>query len=518
MRKTKLLTATALSLIFGSFAYGQAFAATTISTATTAPVKTSTAGDITVDTAGSITLTSGTAITVDSDNKVTLNGKIDMSKSADGSTGILITDVPNRAASGLTIAANISVTDDFTATDTTSPADGILEGPYTDGKTRYTASTARAPRLITATSASPAPRPSLSKATIPTGIRFENNLNGKASFDGTVVVSGNNNAGIALDKGATGNVYLSGSATILGKDSSAVRLNGDYDGNVIIDGTYQGTGYATLTGLTGTALTTVLGTPADLYQAGPLVDISGNVAHGIILDATPVTDSTNTSIDQDGDGLADAVQSTASLTNYGAAPALRIGSASNDIAIGPEVYASTAVSPPAIAYGLDIRGGVTGSGIYQNVDATGVQLGGMGHVVDIANGIRIKGTVQGVAYGGKATALAFGAGTTTPQLDVAGTINGTATSAVTPTTSGTTTTYSTVDASAVGLDIAAGATLSRINIAAGTGGIYAAATGKNATAVAIRDQSDKLTAINNNNIISASISPDDEDGDGLATP
>ncbi len=515
MRKTHLLTATALSLILGAAAFGQAHAATTISTATTAPVKTSGGtGDITVDTAGSITLTSGTAITVDSDNTVTLNGKIDMSKSADGSTGILITDVPGRTASGITVAANISVTDDFTATDSAN-SDGILEAPYTDGKTRYG---------IHSTGASPYHgNVSITSASTITvegdnsyAVRFENQLDGTMAMDGALVVSGTNDAGLALDKGATGNIYLSGQATIFGQNSSAFRLGGDYGGNIVLDGTYQGTGYSTISALTSDALAKVLATPADLNQAGPLVDISGSVAHGIILDAVPTVDSTNTSIDQDGDGITDANQSTASLTNYGAAPALRIASATGDIHIGPEVYASTAVNPPAIAYGLDIRGNVTGSGIYQTVNATAVQLGGLGHDVVIDNGIRVKGVIQGIAFGGTATGLSVQAGTKTPQLDVSGTINGTATSAITATTSGTTTTYSTVDANAHALDIAHDARLPVINISAGTGGIYAVATGKNATAVAIRDQSDSLTTINNNNVISATIAADDENGDGIA--
>ncbi len=517
MRKTQLLTATALSLILGAAVAmaGQAVAATTISTATTTPVKTSTTGDLTVDTAGSITLTSGTAVTVDSDNTVTLNGPITMSSSDDGSTGILIADISGRTHSDVVVSANITVTDNFTATDTTSPADGILEAPYSDGKTRYgihSVGTTAFDGNVTVVSGSTIAVDGDNSY----GIRFENNLNGALTFGGVATITGDNSVGIALDKGATGNVYLAGSQTVLGQGSSAVRLDGDYGGNIILSGSYSGTGYASTTSPSGTALVTYLGTPADIQQSGPLVSISGNVAHGILVDAVPVTDTTNTSVDQDGDGIIDSAQGTAALTSYGAAPALQIGSSANDITIGPEVYASTAVSPPAIAYGLDIRGAVTGSGIYQNVNPVGLQLGGMGHEVTIANGIRVKGTVQAVAYGGLATAMSVGSGTWTPQLDISGTINATGNSAITSTTSGTTTTYSTVDAGTRALDIAANAHLPTINIAASTGGIYAVSGGKNATATAIRDQSDSLTTINNNNVISATISADDENGDGVA--
>ena len=144
MRKHRLLSATALNLTMGLAALagvgGQAFAATTISTATTAPVKTSVAGDLTVTSAGSITLTSGNAVTVDSNNSVTLNGKIDMLKSANGSTGILI---DGGHTGNLTIGANITVTDDYKPTDTNVDADGkaapdgIFEAPFSDNNTRY---------------------------------------------------------------------------------------------------------------------------------------------------------------------------------------------------------------------------------------------------------------------------------------------------------------------------------------------------------------------------------------------
>ncbi len=177
MRKHRLLTATALTLSLGLVALagagGQAFAATTISTATTTPVKTSTTGDLTVSAAGSIAVTSGNAITVDSNNSVTLNGKIDMLKSADGSTGIL---VDGGHTGNLTISANITVTDDYTQLDTnkaadgtTAAPDGILEAPFSDTKTRYgihsTGTTRRQSPAADRPEADPGRRPARSRST-----------------------------------------------------------------------------------------------------------------------------------------------------------------------------------------------------------------------------------------------------------------------------------------------------------------------------------------------------------------
>lgn len=531
MRKHKLLTATALNLTMGLLVVagmsGQALAATTINTATTAPVKTSVAGDLTVDTAGSITVTSGNAITVDSNNSVTLKGKIDMLKSAAGSTGILI---DGGHTGNLAVSANITVTDDYTPVDTTKAADGvtaapdgIIEAPFADSVTRYGIhSTGTTPFIGNVVINSGSTIAVDGKNSY--GIRFENNIQGNFTMDGTITMNGDSNTGVSLEKGATGNVYLSGTINSHGKDSKAVNLSGDFGGSVIIDGAYTGTGYATTSALSAAGLKTVLATPADLYQSGPLVDISGNLAKGLLIGSTvtrdETTDANKANDDQDGDGNVDTTQSTATLTNYGSAAALRIASSTADITLGGVIYDSSALKPPAINYGLLIRGSVNGSGLYQNVNSTAIQLGGLGHDVNIANGIGIYGSVSSTAYGGDATALSVQSGAKTPLLDVSGTIRGTAASATTATsttTNGTTTTtYATVgNTTARAIDIFAGASLPQIKVAVG-GGVYAAATGSTEHAVAIRDQSNTLTTITNNSIISATIAVSDDNGDGIA--
>lgn len=518
MRKTKLLSATALNATLGLILAGaalvgltgHAFAATTISTATTAPVLTSVTGDLTVSSTGSIKLTTGTAITVDSDNTVTLNGPIDMSSSADGSTGILIN---GGHTSGLTIAANITVTDNYTATDTKNVGDGVLDGPFSDGKVRYGIhSTGASPFIgnVGVTSAS----------TIKVegdhsyGIRFENNIQGNFSFDGALTMEGDSDTGISLENGVTGSTYLSGSISTHGKDSSAVNLAGDFGGMVEIDGAFTSTGYATINALTADQLKALLNTPEDLYQGGPTVSISGNVAGGILINSTPVKDTTSTSTDQDGDGLVDTTQNTAAITSYGSAPALRIGSATGDITIGALTYGSTAVNPPATRYGLLIRGAVSSNAVYSGRDANALQLGGTGHAVTIANGIGITGSTGSTAYGGTATGISVRDGFTTPLLDITGQVNGTAVSATTS-DGATTPTYTTVTATARALDIETGASLPTVTVGSG-GGIFAAATGSTTNATAIRDKSDTLINLTNNNVISASITASDDNADGTA--
>ncbi|WP_235075806.1 autotransporter outer membrane beta-barrel domain-containing protein [Asticcacaulis sp. AC460] len=512
------MTATALSLTLAALSLaGPTLAATTISTATTAPVNTTTTGDLTVSSTGSITLTSGTAITVNSDNDVTLNGKIDMAKSAAGSTGILI---DGGRTSDLIVNANITVTDDYTATDTKN-TDTILDGPFADDKTRYgIRSTGTTPFIGNfefksgASTATGTPVNIIQvEGSNAYGIRFENNVQGNLTMDGGIKMEGDNNTAVSLENGVTGTTYLSGVIATHGTGSSAVKLAGEFDGSVIIDGSYTGYGYATIDALANDALKKVLATPEDMGQSGVLVDIRGNVDKGILIGST-VSDSSTSSTDEDGNGIPDDTQTTASLTSYGGQPALRIASDSQDLTIGGLVYNASAVSPPTVNYALSIRGTINGSGLYRNVNATGVQLGGLGHAVNLANGIQVKGQVLGNAVGGIATGLLVGSGATTPRLDIDGKVQATAIRSLLTTTSGTTTTYDIVAGEARAIDIAAGATLPVINVKT-SGGILAVSAGTQNKAVAIRDSSNSLINITNNGLISASLTSADDNGDSV---
>ncbi len=505
MRKTTLLTATALGLIILPLS---AQAATTVSTATTDPLATSTAGDVTVSSAGTITLTSGTAVTVDSDNTLDMEGTIAMSGSDSNSTGILITDVPDRTAA-LTLGGTITVTDDYTASDTTD--DDIVDAPWAEGTGRYgihSVGTSPFTGDVNITSALDV------EGNESYGIRFENQIDGAFTYDGSMTLIGDNSTGIALDSGVTGNTYLSGSVSLLGANSSAISLKGDLGGSLIIDGSYSGTGYSAAYSLTEDQLED-LDPSLNLLQSGPLVSIAGNVSNGILFGSS-VTSTDDDNTDEDGDGLTDSTQSTASLTQYGSAPALLVGSSTSDITIGGLSYTSTAIDPPSVNYGLLNRGTISAYGIYSGVDSTAVQIGGTGYTTTIANGIGVTGSIVDSAYGGNATGLSLLAGATTPLLDVDGAITATTTTATTSETTDDVTTYTTVgNTTARAVDIAADANLNTINVGESTR-ISASGVGSTANATAIRDQSGTLTTITNSGTISAAITASDDDGDGVA--
>lgn len=521
MRKTRLLTATALCLSLGlslGLAATTASAATTISSATTSPVNTSSTGDLTVDSSGTITLTSGTAITVDSDNALSYSGAISMSASDSNSTGILITDVPNRTQL-LTIGGTITVTDNYTATDTgslvdgvasTTTLDGVIDLPWAQGTGRYG---------IHSTGASPFTGNVGITSTLDVegndsyAIRFENNINGTFSYAGTTTLIGDNSTGISLENGVTGNVYLSGSVNAYGQNASAANLSGDLGGNLIIAGTYMSTGYAVTTALSQTGYAALL--PGDLLQSGPTVRIASNVANGVLLEAPPTTDSTSTSTDQDGDGIADTADGTAAITSYGGSAALLIGSDTSDIRLGGLTYTSDAVNPPSVNYGLLIRGKVSGSGVHPGIVGHALVVGGTGHATTIDNGIGVTGTVSASGYGADSYGLSLLAGASTPRLDVNGSLTAATTAYVTSTTSGSTTTYSSQSGKATALFIDSGASLPVLTIGANHA-ISAAATGSASSATAIIDKSGTLTSITNNGGIGATITATDANADGVA--
>ena len=101
------------------------------------------------------------------------------------------------------------------------------------------------------------------------------------------------------------------------------------------------------------------------------------------------------------------------ITTYGSAPAVVIGSATQDMAIG-EV--------PSSNYGVVNCGTISAFGVYDGVGATAVSVGGLGHAVNVANGITNFGTITAKAVNGNATAIHIGSGTTSPGIVNAGSI------------------------------------------------------------------------------------------------
>lgn len=463
----RLLAATCLTPI-GLALATPALADTTISTATSAPVRTSTAAggspdNLVVASGGTITPTSsGTAVTIDSNNTVSNAGTISFS----GIDNAIAIGGGGGFASGITNSGTITVDETYTQTDTNG--DGVVDGPFANGTGRY-------------------------------GILLSGSgpFTGTITNSGTITIKGNNSGGLVANVGIVGDVISSGAVTVTGDNSAGVKL-GDVTGKVTIAGAVTATGQNTgavaltgnvggqvtihsalvATGYTATTLPTTLTslTADNLKQGGSALTIGGNVGGGVLLGTA--TSSTDTTLDADGDGIVDTNEGAGSLLVYGGAPALLVGSATQAVTLGT-VASSTG--------GLVLGGSVTASGVYAGFSATAVQIGGLGQPVTIAGGVVIGGSITATSNGANATGIYFGSGASTPSLTNAGAI-----------TAGSTTT---TGGAVRGILIDTGASLPTI---ANTGTISATPFDSTNSAVAILDKSGTLTSVTNTGTISAS--------------
>ncbi len=445
-----------------------AFADRTVSTATTAPIQTSTAtsggpDNVVVTSAGSIKLTSGTAITIDSNNNVSNAGTIEILNASD-TAGILAQ--PGRAGN-ITNSGTIRLTEDYTPTDTDK--DGDLDGPFAQGARRFGIRIAPGGSFTgNVTNASKIEIEGNDSA----GIALDSRLVGSLINGGAIDVVGNNSFGIRAGD-VTGNVTVNGGVTVRGQNGVGVALDGDIGGALVFQGLVSTTGYR----YTSPPADVSKLDADDLLQGGPAVRIGGDVARGIVFAAPPPNNST-TDDDEDDDGVKDAEEGTANIQSVGAAPAVLIGSATENITVG-------AITGNANGHGLLIEGSITGTGIYAGVNGNGVQIGGLGGNVTIAGGMSVSGTVAASSNGANATAIRIGSGASVPAVRVSGTVKA----------------QGGGDAGdlARAIQIDAGSTVTSIR----NSGRIEATAGASGSATAIADLSGGVTLVENQNVITA---------------
>ncbi|GAB5351796.1 autotransporter outer membrane beta-barrel domain-containing protein [Qipengyuania sp. 483] len=443
-------------------------AQTVVEAKRTQPIRTSElkngAGDsVKVTKDGSIELTSGSAITVDSDHTATNEGKLIVSN-ADGASGI---EVTGDRQGNIVNSGTITVDETYTATD--ADKDGDIDGPFAVGTDRA-------------------------------GIRVRGNLTGDIRHSGTITVEGNQSAGISvagtldgdlvhdgktgvlgdgstgvLVHDVTGNVRLAGTVTAIGEGATAAHFAGDIDGALVVQGEIGSAGYRYTAAPSDASKLDA----DDLLQGGSAVVVEGDVAKGIIFAVAP-KDADKDNADEDKDGIEDAKEGSAKIVSYGAAPAVVIGAADRDIAVGP-------VAATGTGFGLIVDGAIAGQGVYAGIDGNGMVIGGRGGAVSIANGMGVTGSIAASSKDADATALRFGADASTGELRNGGSIT-----AVGGKASGAETTAIAIDS---------GADLPLIR---NSGTIKATAGGKDGTAIAIIDRSGTLTSIENSGQIVSS--------------
>ncbi|HSZ52168.1 MAG TPA: autotransporter outer membrane beta-barrel domain-containing protein [Caulobacteraceae bacterium] len=453
----KLLTAAA-SLAPLILAAGVAQAQVSINSAVTTPVVTATSSSpppatLDITSSGSVGLTTpGVAVTINSNTVVTNEGQIGATD-INNATGVQL--IGGNTGS-FTTTGSILITESYSAA--TDNNNGLLTGVYAQGGSRV-------------------------------GIQVVGGVfNGGITMTGSDTVHGNDSSGVDIETPITGSFVMqtvsptsftssttvtvtNGSISVLGNGSigfyvapnggvggniqlGAINANGGLDANgvgtrgAVIDGTVGGTinvaGAITATGYRTTTRQTTQSigatyTSQELQQGGSALTVGGNVGGGLIVSTTPLILST-TNPDLDGNGVPDAQQTAGTVSVFGAAPAMVIGTSGQNGSLGLVGPGNgimvpgpngTLVVGGANTYGLVIQGSVIGNGLFDpiftpNIDGpgpngtvpgTGLQIGpGGANTFVIAGGIYNSGLIEGEGWQASATAIHFLSGGQTPQI------------------------------------------------------------------------------------------------------
>lgn len=459
-------------------------AATVVIGAVSPPVATATAGggapdDVVVNGAGAINLTAaGAALTRNSNNAITNSGSLSATD-IDNAIGVQL----NAGTAGrFENTGVINIGESYTATDSAN-SDAVAEAPFAKGVGRYGV------RLSGAgVSGGDIVQDGGSitvKGNSSYGISLESPVSGQFVVTSSVSLTGDVGAAVRSTSTIAGPVTLSGPISATGQGSVGASFTGDLGNRLSVYGGLTSTGYATTVRTTGTALANIQKTPTDVEQGGSALVIGGNVAGGVFFGAPPGATAVGSTDDLDGDGVQDGVEGVGSATTYGSAPAVLIGATGRTVTLGNFDNAAN-------AFGLIIRGAISGQGVYDGVTATGLQLGtGDGSTTNLSGGLRVVGAIGAISYSADATAIHL-----TPGVIGGAIINeGTISSSILASTTA-------VNSRAILLD--AGASVATI---ANAGIISATAVGDSANAAAIVDRSGRVTFIGNSNTISAVLAP-----------
>ncbi|ACL93757.2 autotransporter outer membrane beta-barrel domain-containing protein [Caulobacter vibrioides] len=489
-RKVLVATVAAAPLLAMGFA---ASAETPVSNARTTPIATSTAtgtaaDDIRITADGSIKpTTAGAIVTIDSNHKVTNLGTLSTTGVNNG-VGVLI--IGGRTGA-LTNSATISLLEDYTASD--SDSDGDLDGVFAQGANRFGVRLTNA-GTFTGNIINEATGVISIEGNNSAGVLLEGPVVGNITNLGSISVTGDNAYGMRIAAPVTGKVTLGGQINVQGVNAVAQAIDANVSGALVLQGATSATGYRYTS---RPSTTDALGKldADDLQQGGPAVRIGGDVSGGLLLQGL----NYSTKVNSDGTTTTTTISSsssgTSSINVFGAAPALQIGSASQNVTLG-------AVGSGDNAYGLIAKGAISAAGVYNGVSATGVSIGaGGGRTTTLVGGLRNDGQITATSYEANATGVVLNSGATAASILNRGALTANAASFA----------GSGVTASARGLVIAAGASATSFG---NSGSVSATRTGETGDAIAVLDQAGTLRTITNTGSIRATVAAPTFKADG----
>jgi hypothetical protein len=549
MKRRYLVAAVSLAPLWMVLA-GQAHAVHTISSAVNTPVATATANngapdDVDVASGGSIGLTQqGVALTLNSNNVVTNEGQI-------GFTAInnaVAIQVQGGFKGSVTSSGSILVTDNYTPN--TDNNTGLLELPFAQGTNRtgiqvvgpgvFTGSITNTGTItvhgdssfgvdiqapitgdyqslqVTAASGSTAATDLLGTITV---------LGGEPPLNGVPATGPVIGFHVAPTGGVGGNITL-GNISATGYGAQGANIGGTVGGALALSGQITSTGYRATTRSSFPTVATQY-TAQEMEQGGSAVVVGGSVGGGIVISAPPLDAITNASTASDlinGVSIPQIIEATGSVTTFGSAPALVIGSATNSLTVGVvnpavnTIHGPDATTNPA-GYGLVLAGTVAANGVFDQlnypnlpapVSATAIQVGGGGGFAAVINGgVYNTGAIGATAYQADATTIHFLAGGSTPlivndgQITASSIQENSAATVVVNTATAKNVTVPVVPVNVYGVLIEQGATVTSIINNSGLTANITGTGGVGGTAGAIIDRSGSLANVTNTGSISA---------------
>lgn len=465
------------------FAASQAMAQIVIDDEQTAPIATSVFGDILVDEGGSVVVSDGSpAVTLDSDNTVSTIGLINVRDGEPGAVGLLVDTGAAGITGGVELDGDIAAdtTPDLDA-DFDDDDDGDADGPFVaDGDIRYgvrvigdgvfTGDISQLGGII-----------SVHGNEGSAAFLTEAEIDGNISLAGALGALGSDSFGLRIAAPVSGDVSISALINAQGENSSSVSIEAPIGGQLFFDGSIQTSGFRYFTAAVIPGGDPDILDADDLLPGGPAMRVAASVGGGVLIEG-PLADLDPDEDDENDDDIVDSQVPAGQIVSIGPGAGLLVGAA-GDIALG-NVGADAREQ-----YGLIIRGSITADGEYDGFDALGVQVGGLGGMVDTSGGIRVTSTVNVTAFSADAIGLHLASGAMVPELSIQrGTIS-----------AGVNTDDETT-ATAFGVRIDPGATLSVLN---NNGTIRGGVTGAEGDATAVFDGAGQLHTINNTGIILA---------------
>ena len=458
------------------------------------------------------------AVVLDSSNSLRNGANIVIEDGAEGSVGV---ELQGGADRSYVQTGNISLTEDFTASNTD-------DDPFTDGT--FAEGSGRTGILISG--ASPfegnIELAAGSEITIEGndsfGINLANTpmmtegLTGNLLTAGQISVTGDRSTGVNIASNVTGNVTNEGNIAIRGTGSEAYAVSGDINGGFVSSGVISNSGYRDNNQRRGFAGDRSNAgredlTAEDLRQAGSAINISGNISNGVFLnerlvqgvnaDGTPAEDADGNPI------LVPAGIST--ISQFGSAPAIIVDGDGEIITLGRVAQITDATDPDfdgELQYGFINQGAVSANGLYDDVDATAVLFrnvtieGGISNTRALtASTFRAPNPTDLSDGNGTARVLVLGDQAIADTINNSGLIVASTSEAIDEIFAADNDRANLIAPRpllAVAIDIEQGATVSTL---VNSSGISAGVVGRDGTAIGIRDTSGTLLRLENSGLI-----------------